>query len=209
VGYSTEFYGEFQVSPPLTPEQVAYLQAFSTTRRMKRYEDKAAALPDPIREAVLLPIGIEGAYFVGGEGSYGQDNDESVADYNTAPGSSHVEPGPMETFSQRYLEHVERERKAIAGGAQPGLWCQWKPTDDGTLIVWDGGEKFYEYIPWIQYLIDNFLTRWGRVLHGDVEWRGEEYDDRGRIVIIESKVFIQHPKDVWTRPKAYSTGNGA
>lgn len=27
--------------------------------------------------------------------------------------------------------------------SQPGLWCQWAPTDDGEWIEWNGMEKFY------------------------------------------------------------------
>ena len=36
---------------------------------------------------------------------------------------------------------------------QPGLWCQWIIEDNE--IIWDGGEKFYNYIEWIEYLIEN------------------------------------------------------
>lgn len=41
---------------------------------------------------------------------------------------------------------------------QPGLWCQWVPTEDGAAIVWDGGEKFYCADEWMRYLIDHFLA---------------------------------------------------
>jgi hypothetical protein len=38
---------------------------------------------------------------------------------------------------------------------QPGLWCQW-PTEDRTAIAWNGGEKFYCYVPWLRYLLEHF-----------------------------------------------------
>jgi hypothetical protein len=55
---------------PMKPEHVTYLKAFNGTRRMKRDAGKAARLGDPLREAVGLPVGREGAYFVGGQGFF-------------------------------------------------------------------------------------------------------------------------------------------
>jgi len=121
--------------------------------RTRRMQRKGASkLPDPLRKAVGLPIGEEGEYFVGGTGWAGQDHDETIVDYNTPP------------------------------AAQPGLWCQWVPSDDGKFIKWDEGEKFYEYVEWIKYLNENFLKPWGVKLSGDVKWRGEESSDRGVMV---------------------------
>ncbi len=36
MGYQTEFYGDFDVTPALNPEEVKYLLAFSNSRRMAR-----------------------------------------------------------------------------------------------------------------------------------------------------------------------------
>jgi hypothetical protein len=62
-----------------------------------------------------------------GTGLCGQDHEPDIQDYNR--------PGPE----------------------QPGLWCKWEPSDDGTVIRWDGGEKFYDSEEWMRYLIDTFL----------------------------------------------------
>lgn len=119
----------------------------------RRMQRKGASkLPDPLRKAVGLPIGDEGEYFVGGTGCAGQDHDATIVEYNRAPGS------------------------------QPGLWCQWEPSDDGKFIKWDGGEKFYEYVAWITYFNEHFLKPWGVKLSGEVKWRGEDSSDRGVIV---------------------------
>ena len=64
---------------------------------------------------------------------------------------------------------------------QPGLNMQWVPNADGTSIEWDEGEKFCEYIEWLEYIIENFLTPWGYVLNGKVSWYGEENSDQGVI----------------------------
>ncbi len=71
--------------------------------------------------------------------------------------------------------------------AQPGLWCHWVPNEDGTQLQWDEGEKFYEYEAWLDYLIDHFLAPWGYTVSGQVEYQGEERDDRGLIVVEDNK----------------------
>ena len=81
---------------------------------------------------------------------------------------------------------------------QPGLWCQWTPNDDGTAIVWDGGEKFYDYVAWLEYLVKNFLKPWGYVLNGTVNWSGEDQGDVGKIVAKDNKVSKVRGKIVYT-----------
>lgn len=160
MGYSTSFDGSFDVTPALTDAQIVYLRAFSETRRMSRDPAIAATFPDPKREAVGLPIGPQGAYFVGGKGDFGQDDDASVINSNREP------------------------------NGQPGLWCQWVPTDDGTGLEWDGGEKFYEYEAWLGYIVTHFLAPWGCTLNGCVEWEGEEEEDTGAIGVINNVIQI-------------------
>lgn len=160
MGYSTSFYGSFDITPALNEAQVAYLLAFSETRRMTRDPSIAATLPDPKREAVGLPIGPQGAYFVGGKGDFGQDDDASVINNNREP------------------------------SGQPGLWCQWVPTDDGTALEWDGNEKFYEYEEWLGYIVTHFLTPWGCTLNGCVEWEGEDEEDTGAIGVINNVIRV-------------------
>jgi hypothetical protein len=73
---------------------------------------------------------------------------------------------------------------------QPNLWCQWIPSEDGSAIEWDGGEKFYDYIDWIEYIITHFLTPWGITANGSVEWQGEDSGDFGKINIKNSLVSV-------------------
>lgn len=106
-------------------------------------------------------FGVEGEYFVEGKGDFGQDRDESIVEYNESPLT------------------------------QPGLWCQWIPSEDRFGIEWDRGEKFYYAAEWIQYIIFHFLAPNGYILNGIVNAEGEEYDDRWHIHIIDNKVH-QH-----------------
>lgn len=161
MGYTTDFDGQFDLDEPLTDAQVQYLTRFAETRRMRRKADRAAGLPDPLREAVGLPIGPEAAYFVGGRGFAGQTEDGSVADHNEPP------------------------------SGQPGLWCHWVPSVDGRHIEWDGGEKFYDYGPWLEYVVTHFLKPWGRVLNGTVRWSGEDSGDLGSLIVTNNGVVVK------------------
>lgn len=173
MGYTTDFEGEFTITPTLKPEHRVYLLAFSESRRMKRDESKTAKRPDPVREAVGLPVGKEGQYYVGEEGPMGQgDKGGDIIDYNREP------------------------------LGQPGLWCKWEPNDEGTTIRWSGAEKFYDYVKWLQYLIDNFLGPWGYKLAGTVEYQGEDPGDFGRITVNEDHQFEEATSRVVTAAKA-------
>ena len=59
---------------------------------------------------------------------------------------------------------------------QPGLWCQWIINENDELC-WDGGEKFYNYIEWLKYLIENFFVEENLIINGRIEFQGEyDYD---------------------------------
>jgi len=71
---------------------------------------------------------------------------------------------------------------------QPGLWCHWVPSEDAESIEWDGRGKFYDYVEWLTYIIENFLTPWGYTLNGEVEWQGSDISDIGIIVVKDNEV---------------------
>lgn len=64
MGYQTKFTGRVHITPPLNPQEIAYLTKFSETRRMAR-------------EA--------GPYFVYGTGDAGQNRDADIQNYNSPP----------------------------------------------------------------------------------------------------------------------------
>jgi hypothetical protein len=158
LGYTTDFGGKFKLDKPLSVAHLNYLKAFADMRHMKRRTRLLEMTADPKRLAVGLSLGVEGEFFVGSEARYGEDNTSDVINHNEPPAT------------------------------QPGLWCQWVPTEDGTGIEWDGSEKFYEYIKWLEYLIENFLKPWGYKVNGLVEWFGEERSDTGEITVKDNVV---------------------
>lgn len=81
MGYTTDFEGKITLSRPLTENEVHYINQFSETRRMGRNANICKEFDDPVREAVNLPIGIEGEFCVF---DYG-DRDRSIINYNQSP----------------------------------------------------------------------------------------------------------------------------
>jgi hypothetical protein len=83
MGYTTYFFGRFNLDKPLAKDHAAYLVRFSNIRHMRRNTDDLLDKDHPIRETVGLPLGIEGEYFV-------SDDDIGVIEDNspsTQPGS--------------------------------------------------------------------------------------------------------------------------
>ena len=162
MGYTTDVYGSVTFNKPITEELKNYINKFGETRRMKRDVEKIKkTFPDWEKNCFNGNLGVDGEYFVGGNGFMGQDRDDSIVNYNYPP----------ET--------------------QPGLWCQWMIDDDGNL-VWDGGEKFYEYGEWLTYLIDNFIAPSGYVCNGEIEFQGEDMNDFGTIHVKDNVVTVEY-----------------
>lgn len=97
-----------------------------------------------------------------------------------------------ESVGQDYQSPSMIDSNAAATG-QPGLWCQWIPSDDGTKIMWDGGEKFYDAFEWMQYLVEHFFANNPKArldlkflkphkLNGEIVAQGDDPRDRWKIV---------------------------
>lgn len=160
MGYTTDFTGKFTLDKTLSLPHLNFLNKFSGTRRMKRDVKKLAerigvyGVADLTSTKAGLDIGVEGANYVDESGFAGQNMSAMDVVCSNSPPKG-----------------------------QPSLWCQWIPTNDGDGIVWDGGEKFYEYVEWLEYIIEMYLKPWGYTLNGEVEWFGEDPDDRGKILV--------------------------
>lgn len=187
MGYTTDFSGQFKTNRPLTETEMNYINKLTDTRRMKRDVNKLmekfkGEFGHPTRPD--NPYGNDGEFFVGGTGWAGQDSDDTIIDYNTAPGQLSFDE--MKEFNERWEENNNRTKE---GRSQPGLWCQWTFSDETTL-EWDGGEKFYNYVEWLKYLINNFFEEWGIKLNGEVSWVGEDSSDKGKILVEDNKVRV-------------------
>jgi hypothetical protein len=170
MGYTTKFEGSFKLNMQLDESTIKLLKGIYTTRRMKRDINKLSEKFRISKQLAELKYGIDGEFYYNEEDfpNFGQnDNDETIIDYNKPPGE------------------------------QPNLWCQWKYFEDHNIIAWDGDEKFYNYVEWIEYIIKHILSPRKYKLNGEVKWIGEESDDRGTIIINKNDVMvIQYVKKI-------------
>ncbi|KAG0589371.1 hypothetical protein KC19_1G016700 [Ceratodon purpureus] len=107
--------------------------------------------------------GIEGEYYVEGtQSAPGWQGDEKEG---------------------RVLDHNRPPR------TQPSLNCDWKLSEDGAKLEWSGMEKFYGYTEWLRYIITRVVSQ-GTVLNGEVQFQGEQAEDKGVIRIIDNRIDV-------------------
>lgn len=86
-----------------------------------------------------------------------------------------------------YLQTARHDDRVM-----PGLYCQWALQYENLQpvgLAWDGGEKFYDYVEWLEYIIE-LLDDEDVLLEGIVRWRGEDFDDIGFISVVDNKVTV-------------------
>lgn len=127
--------------------------------------------PHPTDKTAMGIYGVNGEYFAIDDGNFGQNDETGVKDHNSS------------------------------GESMPGLWCQWVPGGDDKEIEWDGGEKFYNYVAWMKWLIEHFFSKWKIKVNGTVNWYGEDRDDTGRIVITKNVVKTQIAESITYKDK--------
>ena len=162
MGYTTEFYGSLKFNKPVTEELKNYINKFSETRRMAR---------DPEKIKLNYPNWKEECF----NGELGNEGEYFVG-------------GGGFTGQDRDDSIINYNHPPIR---QPGLWCQWIINGDDEL-VWDEGEKFYSYIEWLAYLIDNFFEPLNYVLNGEIEFQGEDMEDFGTIVVTDNYINVEY-----------------
>jgi hypothetical protein len=154
--YFIQFAGSVSLDRPLQPAQAAYLQRFLLTRRVAWRVEQVEKLADPLREAVGLPLGPEGAYFV----------DLSFDEL------------PVATWRPLVLNQNQPPQ------GQPFLWCFWKLEEDGLRLRYaDQRYELYYCYAWLEYLIEHFFSPWGYTLNGEITWQGDDAEDRGTITV--------------------------
>ena len=167
MGYTTTFSGKFVIDRPVDEETYDLLNGLASTRRMKRdirklgrrvYVGKVKRVTKEIVAQWTKEFGEQGEFWVGDTNNSGQNNADDIIDYSKPPDS------------------------------QPSLWCQWNIEADKQTIEWGGGEKFYKYTEWIEYLIEKVLAPRGYKLNGVVTWQGEDDEDAGQIEIVDNVV---------------------
>ena len=76
-------------------------------------------------------------------------------------------------------------------------YLQWVPADTLEHIVWDMGEKFYDYIPLLKWVC-RWLKDKGITADGKLFWDGEYNGDTGQLVVTNNNVLVEQDKAEFT-----------
>lgn len=157
MSYTYDLFGKLSVSPPLNADQVAYIQEFSESYRHK-FAPKWQSWPNPLRDAVGLPVGIDGEYISSAMGT-----------------------------GVEFLENC-MEVDTNTPNNQPSFQCCWTTNAKGTALQWNKLRRTFEPVQWLEYMMEHFFKPWGVTLNGKVECHGEDFDDRTLIVVNNNTV---------------------
>ena len=161
MGYSTDFRGALKPDKPFTPELTNFLNEFAGVRHMRR---------DPEIIKKEFPKWKKMCF----NGELGNDGEYFIG----GKGDFGADFDPS-VLNINYPPET-----------QPGLWCQWVVDENGN-IAWDQNEKFYNYIEWLEYIIKNFIEPSGYIVSGMIEWQGENWDDRGLIIVRKNQIEVK------------------
>jgi len=108
--------------------------------------------------------------------------------------------------AKELLEMADMDRDKAKETTGTDAYLQWVPADTMEHIVWDGGEKFYEYVPLMTWLC-GWLDERGITANGTLFWSGESASDVGRLIVTKNVVTTDtddrpatgHPKPLSLR----------
>lgn len=159
--YPIQFDSHLTLDRPLLPQHLAYLKQFVQRRRIVLSVEYIQAIPDPLRDAVGLPLGEEGAYFVGLDFDKERPRNPIALNVNRPP------------------------------HGQPSLYCAWRFDLAGMSLNYSDSYNLYLCYVWLQYLLEHFLLPWGYRLHGEIYWQGAETADHGKITAYGNTLDIR------------------
>ena len=100
--------------------------------------------------------------------------------------------------AKELLEIADLDRAKVREITSIEAYLQWVPTETLDGIVWDGNEKFYEYVPLLRWLC-GWLKERGIKANGELLWAGEETLDRGHIVVSSNEVEVIEGQRIETK----------
>lgn len=174
MGYTTEFKGTVKSDKPIERELAEYINRFADARHVKYDVQKIKEhIPNYKEFCYNGNPGKDGMFFVG---------------------------YPNHSFKEYIEKGIIVDNNQHPSGV-PELWCQWivtgsKKDENGDTIYdtikWNGAEKFYSYVEWMEFLIKHFLAPNGYVLNGKIRFQGEEMDDGGTIIVEDNDVMQEY-----------------
>lgn len=135
---------------------------------------------------------------------------------SVSPPLSYEERVFLATFSNVACSNYQPQQELVDAlpdvqyPKNPGSWCDWVSNDDGTAIIWNKREKFYQSIDWMKYLIEHCLMPnpiakqlypdlygflQGHVLNGEIEAQGEDDSDHWKLIVRDNVVSYEVVED--------------
>lgn len=174
MGYTTEFWGEVAVSPPLNESEVAYLNRFSDTRRMDRHSG-----PYTVEDPLPSQKGSHESPF---DAKVGQRHTADVINYNDPPTG---QPGLWCQWevdldggwirwngAEKFYNAAEWMKYLIEHFLQEGA----------VASTWVGAPEYGDTFEGFTF---------DHILNGTIEAQGEDPSDRWRLVVKNNRVQVQ------------------
>jgi hypothetical protein len=177
MGYTTEFIGEVEVTPPLNASEVEYLQAFSRTRRMHRHSGPYTVQDD-------LPSDPQRSKWeTEWDAKCGQRHTADVIEFNDPP------PGQPGLWCQwvpdddgLFIRWDEAEKFYYAAEWMAYLIDHFlKP---GAVASTTGDPRFEGFT-------------FDHVVNGTIDAQGEDPEDRWRLVVEDNGVRVVRAHFTW------------
>ena len=149
MGYTTEFDGTISFNKIVTYEMQTFINRFSHNRHVKR-DPKLIPQMDPEwqKHCYRGSLG-PGAMYYYPPDKIAVDKIVRKSPWYKTDANNMVQ----NDFGQIMDISVLKDEPP---DGVPGYWCQWIINNDGDL-EWDGGEKFYNYVEWLKFLITHFF----------------------------------------------------
>lgn len=190
MGYTTIFRGKITTENEIKKELREYLDRFLTIRHVTRDVERIKLVyPDWEKYTYNGKLGTNGEFFATPMLMPEECFTESLF---SKPLKNYLNQKAPEGYVFNPVGQdeddsvIDNDRPA---GRCPGLWCDWRLK--GQDIEWSGAEKFYSYVDWLEYILDNFMTPNGIYYSGEIEWQGEDEEDRGIIKVRKNIVLLE------------------
>lgn len=92
------------------------------------------------------------------------------------------------TFAEVAEIHAYTKGRHDGDPMAPSIHCDFEVNSDATGLVWNGSEKTYEAIDWIQLICDDFLDEFGVLANGSLVANGESRGDVWRLDVKDNVV---------------------
>jgi hypothetical protein len=164
----TEFKGEITIVPVLNDREILFLKKFSEMKHVKRHNG-----PYFVEDLIIETLN-ESNTEVAKEleelkpKKKTRKNKEKELDTEAKKEKKKPTQALAKTENyDKYSLHMEMRRYPTDGSdvidhnrphdGKPGLWCRWTVNAEGSAIIWNGHEDFYNASDWMAYLINHFI----------------------------------------------------